>query len=491
MKPTIQIITSFIIVLLFSSTTIKAQEGSAYLAWSRSYGTTRQEFPVVMKALTSETILMVASQTTGNSPDYKDVWLGIADLGGNVIDTTTINFGVRETVSEVAINSDGSFTLIGNMSDYSLWICRLNDSFEIQYSRSLPYAMNWENQYGSFVVNDSLTMITTSIDSSMCLIGINESGDVVSEMIYPSIENATEMWGVGIKPYADGYVIGANTLFWHDDYGDMMPTIVFVDSNFTYINSTIYHGGLDGLISSPLIDFEVGDSSLIYLLVNSWGHQSVWDDTYLFAVDNTGSLVWTGVYGGTNNDGAKSIVSCGNGDLLLTGSSRSYGTGSVYGLWAFKINVAGEVLWNFTGTDGIYGSIVSSHILNPYQYLVYYAEGTDYQVHLARMDERTDGIEVKDTQIQSYNIESVFPNPTNASTTISYRLGKKTNVSITIFDITGKESWSGHFSAQSPGVHSLLWSGINMDGSSVHSGLYIIQVSTPEWVDSRKFIILK
>ena len=490
MKPTFQLFTISIIALVCGVSTIDAQEGSAYLEWSRSYGTTFQEYPVVMKALTPEKMLMVARQFTGNPSDYSDVWLGITDLDGNVIDTTTINFGFGENVSEVVINSDSSFTLIGYMSDYSLWICQLNDSFEIQYSRILPYDHNWENQYGSLVVNDSLTMITAGIDSSMCLIGINDSGDVVSEMIYPHIEYADEMWGVRIKQYADGYVIGANTLFWQGDYAEVMPTILFVDSNFSFMDYTTYYGGLEYLISRPLIDFEVGDSGLFYLLVNSWGQQSARDDTYIYIADNTGYLVSTNVYGGSHTDQSKSINSCGNGDLLISGSSRSYGTEDAYELWAYKIDSVGELLWNYTGTDGVYASVASSHIIDPYTYLVYHA-GTDYQVHMSRLRERTVGVEANVTQFHGYRIEAIYPNPTNTSTTINYRLGTASNVTISVFDITGKKRWSKQYPNQSPGDHRLLWSGNKMDGSFVQSGVYVMQVSTPDWTDSRKIVILK
>ena len=75
-----------------------------------------------------------------------------------------------------------------------------------------------------------------------------------------------------------------------------------------------------------------------------------------------------------------------------------------------------------------------------------------------------------------YNMRQNYPNPSNPSTNISVDLPVPGNMTLTIFDVTGRKVTSlanGHFDA---GSHNFQWDGRNSTGVTVATGVYFFQV---------------
>ena len=80
------------------------------------------------------------------------------------------------------------------------------------------------------------------------------------------------------------------------------------------------------------------------------------------------------------------------------------------------------------------------------------------------------------TSPNEYALLGNYPNPFNPSTTISYSLPFESEVSITIYDLTGSIIKSFVPSNQSAGYKNLLWDGRNNYGQLVTSGVYIYTI---------------
>lgn len=123
--------------------------------------------------------------------------------------------------------------------------------------------------------------------------------------------------------------------------------------------------------------------------------------------------------------------------------------------------------------------------------LVYSSEGVEPDTFTLRVQQHGN------TNIKEYAFPpseyrlSTFPNPANPSTTISYELLQVSDVSVSIYDLAGRQVWSRDLHVQSAGSHTLQWDGVNQDGVEVTSGVYIVQLSTPEWSESRKVVVLR
>lgn len=71
----------------------------------------------------------------------------------------------------------------------------------------------------------------------------------------------------------------------------------------------------------------------------------------------------------------------------------------------------------------------------------------------------------------NYTVSS-HPNPFNPSTTISFQLVEEADVTLTIFDVVGREVISLVNDRKNAGYHSLAWHGKDSRGTSVASGTY-------------------
>ena len=93
--------------------------------------------------------------------------------------------------------------------------------------------------------------------------------------------------------------------------------------------------------------------------------------------------------------------------------------------------------------------------------------------------------------LKTYELFQNYPNPFNPSTTISYDLPEQTEVSIKIFDITGRLVSELANSTQSAGHYSIVWNGTNSAGERVGSGMYVVRLSSKPFSASEKVLLLK
>jgi len=86
----------------------------------------------------------------------------------------------------------------------------------------------------------------------------------------------------------------------------------------------------------------------------------------------------------------------------------------------------------------------------------------------------------------SYRLLENYPNPFNPTTQISYSLAKASNVTLTIYDILGREVATLVNGKNEPGEHSVSWNALN-----VPSGVYFYRIVAGDFVQTKKMILLK
>jgi len=88
-----------------------------------------------------------------------------------------------------------------------------------------------------------------------------------------------------------------------------------------------------------------------YVIVAGYTTSDPYRDGYLLKVDaDTGSLVWSRIYGGAVNDEIYAVAVDGNGDYVLAGRTNSP-SGGYFDVWMMKVNQSGDIIW-----ERIYGS---------------------------------------------------------------------------------------------------------------------------------------
>jgi len=117
--------------------------------------------------------------------------------------------------------------------------------------------------------------------------------------------------------------------------------------------------------------------------------------------------------------------------------------------------------------------------------------GGKYLYRLKQID--TDGqfeyskiVEVDLSVPQQFELSQNYPNPFNPITTIKFSVPQSGNVKLLVYNLLGEEVAelaNGFFET---GVHTL-----NFNASSLNSGVYIYELSTEGFIQSRKMTLIK
>ena len=93
--------------------------------------------------------------------------------------------------------------------------------------------------------------------------------------------------------------------------------------------------------------------------------------------------------------------------------------------------------------------------------------------------------------LSDYKISPAYPNPFNPTTTISYALPEISDVTLTIYDITGREVATIVHGQQPAGFHDVNWNGIDATGNLVSTGVYFARMQAGDYSKTIKMVYLK
>ena len=88
-------------------------------------------------------------------------------------------------------------------------------------------------------------------------------------------------------------------------------------------------------------------------------------------------------------------------------------------------------------------------------------------------------------------LEANYPNPFNPETTIRFSLKETGSVKLDIFNIKGSLVKTLIHDHKDRGHHSVIWNGIDENGSQVSSGIYFYRLMTNEYSSIKKMLLLK
>jgi len=90
-----------------------------------------------------------------------------------------------------------------------------------------------------------------------------------------------------------------------------------------------------------------------------------------------------------------------------------------------------------------------------------------------------------------FRLYTVYPNPFNVSTIISYDLAEDSRVTISIYNILGEEIKLLKSEYQAVGHYSIYWDGTNNFGYSLCSGVYLIHMEAGKFSSIMRCLLLK
>ncbi len=84
-----------------------------------------------------------------------------------------------------------------------------------------------------------------------------------------------------------------------------------------------------------------------------------------------------------------------------------------------------------------------------------------------------------------------YPNPFNPVTTLRYDLPEKVLVTITIYDMLGRQVKTLMDQTQDAGYRSVIWDATNDYGKPVSAGIYLYQIQAGKYLQTKKMVLLK
>ena len=90
-----------------------------------------------------------------------------------------------------------------------------------------------------------------------------------------------------------------------------------------------------------------------------------------------------------------------------------------------------------------------------------------------------------------FSLSPAYPNPFNPITTIQYSLLKQTFVTLTVYDVLGQEISILVNSNQEAGIKTVIWDGRDKSKKPVVAGVYLYQIQTLDFTQTRKMVLLK
>jgi len=103
----------------------------------------------------------------------------------------------------------------------------------------------------------------------------------------------------------------------------------------------------------------------------------------------------------------------------------------------------------------------------------------------------TDGIRRLGDVPNTFSLEQNYPNPFNMDTEIIYQLPEADYVEITIYNSLGNEIRRLVSRNHDAGRYAARWNGLDSQGNSVTSGIYMYRFKTSKFDDSKKMLLLK
>ncbi|MBX2989777.1 MAG: T9SS type A sorting domain-containing protein [Bacteroidetes bacterium] len=102
-------------------------------------------------------------------------------------------------------------------------------------------------------------------------------------------------------------------------------------------------------------------------------------------------------------------------------------------------------------------------------------------------------VSVRDREYRpaDFRLAQNYPNPFNPTTTIRVSIPVRTDFSLTIHDVLGRQIKSYLFDHGAAGVYGIIWDGTNDNGQAAASGVYFYHLRAGSIVQSRRMVLVR
>ena len=467
----------------------------AQITFERTYGDSGFECGYSVQQ-THDGGYVIAGVTSSWGAGSFDIYVIKTDsLGNTVWDAICGGTGVELGLS-VQQTWAHSYTIAG-------WTESFGAGEEDVYLVSIDSAGNplWDLTYGGSARDDAFSAHYTPDGRCIVVGGTHSFGSGLQDVYLISVDSlGNTLWettigdtgfegGKSVCQTSDGgYAITGVTWSFGSGEGDVY--MIKTDSLGNRLWEKAYGGALyeDGSSIQQTPD----GGYAILATTRSFGAGGT--DAYLIRTDSVGNVLWDTTYGGSNDDIGISLDQTSDGGYILVGWTWSFGAGGM-DLYLIKTDSLGNTLWDITygDTGGDLGYSVQQ--TSDGGYIIggatssFGAGGSD--IYLIKTDENglvgiTEDQENRRSKIENRGLLQNHPNPFQRSTLISYSLPVPTQVTLEVYDITGRLVETLVSKRQNSGIHQVRW-----NRKTNPSGVYFYRLKANNFTDVKKMILVR
>lgn len=501
--------------------------------WTRAHGGAGDESAQAVLQISGGGYAALGSSTSFGAGDA-DVFLATFDASGNPVADFTYGGPGQDLGYDLQPTLDGgyivaSYTNSSGAGNFDFYLIKLSSGFGVEWSHTYGGSGNdqaysvKQTSDGGYILAGQSNSFTAGEDNDVYVVKTDVLGDTLWTRTYggsnEDIANAVDVTADG------GYIIAGYSLSFGGNY-DVFA--VKTDGLGTAVWQQNYDGGGFDAAYDVLQSTDGG-----YVMAgwsDSFGGGDV--DAYLLKTDTDGSLYWQLTLGGPSLDEARSLQQTSDGGYIFVGESAELES-EVINLYLVKLGsdvplsvelaafeaisssdgirirftTASETntdhfeIWRGIGNQFSQITTLAAHgnssTEQHYEYLDSdVIPGQNYRYFLADVDVNGMRTEHRGQMVsasmtdasalpQNFSL-SVYPNPFNPSTTLSFNLLESGNVRITIYDLAGKFVQTLAHGDFSSGEHR-----ITFDGGQLPSGIYLAALQSGTFSNAKKLILLK
>jgi hypothetical protein len=247
-----------------------------------------------------------------------------------------------------------STPLVARKANQSIQAASCSHAAKCEAEFSADSVLEWNKTYGT-TNDDELWALVQTVDGGYALAGSTYSfgaGDL-DVWLVKTDANGNQLWNQTYGGTSDdvayalvqtgdgGFAVAGSTYSYGAGLSDFW--LIKTDDNGNELWNKTF-GGANYDIAMSVVQTVDGGYALAGC-AQSFGAGN-WN-AWLVKTDEDGNMLWNNTYGGTNNDGARSLIQTSDGDYVMTGSTVSFSVG-LSDFWLIKTDTNGNHLWNKT-----------------------------------------------------------------------------------------------------------------------------------------------
>ena len=276
---------------------------------------------------TADGNLMVLGSTKSYAKNYdRDLYVAKISPQGNVIWEESFGGDRDEFAGGIAETDDGGAIVVGDTTSYGkgykdIYIAKLNKDGKLD---------------SSFIVGgkkeDSAHALTRTKDGNMVLVGYRESGRAGNTdfFIMKIDQNGKKIWSQtyggdrsdelnGVAATEDGGIVATGSTYSYNSENTDL-SVMKLNADGTILWHKIY--GFKYYEYGNDVTTTVDGGVMVAGGTNTLGKGD--HSAYLIALNDTGEVVWSHVYGNRGKDGVNAITRLSDGNMIAVGESDSY-----------------------------------------------------------------------------------------------------------------------------------------------------------------------